>query len=213
MGVLCTAEGGAAVAVAELAGLVRRLCPGAKLLLEKGEVRHLLGGDGFTVKGFSDPQKMAALADREPKIYVSADMKEIYDSISRESSGLKVTVKPTGDPNLLEVTSMQTEDYINIGGPDCLIGPPREKARRMREALAGGRVRLLVVKGGAGKGKTRIIRDSLENAIKCRMALPYRNTPHKGIVQLIASIAKKSYDANLAEDPAAQRIRAFLEKP
>ncbi len=185
-----------------------------KILLGTGEVRHH-GEEQFSISGFPPTSFREELDTMHCGIYISQELDQIAaDPTRRLHSLCRIeTEKEEGERTFIRVNKIAPKVSLAIGGPDKLIGSERVLAKLEGE-LTDKETKLIIVKGAAGMGKSRITEGALSQLpAATRTAFPPagRNLlPGYGLTIVASQIANQAREsAGLSTNRDIQELQAF----
>lgn len=183
----------AASSLALLASRLRTLDNRAKFFLGAGEICREMGGR-FSIKGFfkiesrGDADRM-----RQAGIYFTEEFFErVAKAGSRDASLCQVFAKPSlENKNFLKAVVIRPKVTLHVGGPDRLIGYEQE-LDKLKKSLRDSRTKLMMIKGKAGYGKSRLLHEALKeypSSLICSMDSSGENVPGFSLITVAEQVA------------------------
>jgi len=196
--IICTAERGGSSLAAMAARIYRTIQ--AKMFLGTGEIKST--DDTFSINGFPKLNTRKTWQNIESGVHMTTEFEElITDPNNRNSSLFKIESRKSKH-GLLKLLSIRPQASLKIGGPDRLIGY-EEKLDELQTALSNNTNKLVIIKGAAGMGKSRLTHEAIKElpySIICSLDPSGEKTPGYGIMTIAEQIHEQIRNTEGLED-------------
>lgn len=194
--VIGTSSGAASLLALRMQRMYRGLSD-ARIFIGEGDVEQH-GADQICVKGYPSAQSRSQWNQYcVSGGYVTDGVHGlITDPSNRNSKYCAIEVRKVDGTDLWRVIFCNPRVSLHMGGPERLIGYETERGQ-LAEALTNTANKLTVLKGTAGMGKSRLLKDALcelPNSIVCSAYSSGRNLQGQGLVSIAEQIAAKVKD-------------------
>lgn len=185
-----------------------------KMLLGKGVIEHVDNG-GFAVKEFS-PDALQDQQMQNSRAYITAALAAlVMDPTSRHARGGMPILKAVENSQLCELVDFVPKVKLHIGGPDKLVGYD-EESRQFRSALIDNQTRLMIVKGLAGIGKSRVLDatlNGLPSSVRCSLDASGQKIPGSSLLNIIEQLSTQLMEnERVSTMRGTQALYAFSKK-
>lgn len=201
---------------------IKKAIPQARIFSGFGKTEYNddpeTGAQAFRVKGAPSETVLENWRQKSPGIYLTMNLAaEIKDSERRSGSGCTIRVQSTNDPHIVQLTDYKATSNIPKSGPDQTIGYIKE-AKELKDFTRDDESRFMIVKGEGGIGKSRILREALEDTQDrttiCSLDAGDRNMHGASLVTLADQLATMLNDGNLVNRYAIEpKIEATEAAP
>ncbi len=201
-----------------LKGMAKRIfkaVPLAKMFVGKGEIQHH-GPKNFTIEGFPQTDARQGMTALNEGIYIDPETTR-----HRDGSLDEVETKPTDNPRWLKMLSYRPKVSLRVGGPDKLVGYETQYEELVK-GITDDQTKLMVVRGTAGMGKSRLIEEALSedtvpSKIICSLDPSGKNIPGFGLMTIAEQIsdqftqyAETSSQTELLNHPSARALLNYI---
>lgn len=191
---------------------------GKKMNIRVGSNTMHKTGRNIKIEDYCTRAKSQKWRDRglhSPRVYIPKDDDRRMSS-GRDTTLSTYSTTPTEDEDLLEISGIEEEIRLHIGGPDRLIGyeDELEKLKAVMKPNSGNK--LTIVNGIAGSGKSRLLKEALKDnpeAILVSFDASRENRPGAALSDIATAIAKaleKRIDPEIMEQYVMQDLQPLL---
>ncbi len=212
--IIDTAERGGASLTA-MASRIYRHIPHAQIFLGDGEIEH--SQNQFSIKNFPNITERNSWQKMTNAIYMTENFTELITDPNKRASALcEIEYRPLMKEQLSKLLSFRAKPTLKIGGPDRLIGYTDEHNALLSQ-MTDGKTKLVILKGGAGMGKSRItdeVLKQLPSSIICSLDPSGERTTGFGLMTIAEQINDKlRNDTDLSDTAEAKALENYDKQP
>ncbi len=189
--IIDTAERGGASLTA-MASRIYRHIPNAQIFLGDGEIEH--SQNQFSIKDFPNVTERESWQTMPKAIYMTDNFTQLITDPNKRASALcEIEHRPLEKMELSKLLSFRSKPTLKIGGPDRLIGYTDEHNALLSQ-MTDGKTKLVILKGGAGMGKSRLtdeVLKQLPSSIVCSLDPSGEKTTGFGLMTITEQINDK----------------------
>lgn len=190
---------------------ITQAVPESRMLIKSGIISR--EADGFSLTSYPDGGRSADWRShaRSFGIYISSELAgKVADPQSRLGSNVEIAVRELEGSSLLALTDHAIRTTLERGGPSRLVGNADKMEQLTNHALRVPQTRFIVLKGDAGMGKSRLLRELLEkhpSHVLCSMDASDKNILGSGLITLTDQLVRLlQEEAKHSDEPALAMV-------